>query len=123
MTFFNREIDHINLTVPNISQAISFYTDILGFKITHQFDINGMNFVFISNGTISYELIENPSVNGTLEHIAYSSQNLQKDHDYFKSKNLQVTPINFLPGLFDNGMHYFFLLSPTNERIEFCSKA
>lgn len=125
MTFFERPIDHINLSVPNLNDAVEFYTKTLGFKIVAEFQKGEMKFVFVSNGTISYEIMQNPGFQvGTLEHMAYSSIDLQKDYEYFKSLDgdIVLTEINFVKELFENGMYYFFIKSPTGERIEFCQR-
>lgn len=125
MTFYNREIDHINLSVPNIQEAVDFYTGVLGFKIVGEYFLGQMRFVFVSNGTISYEIMQKPEFAvGVLEHMAYSSTDLQKDFDYFKQldSNLILSEINFIQGLFENGMYFFFIKSPTGERIEFCQR-
>lgn len=125
MTLYNRPIDHINLSVPNLDDAVEFYTNTLGFKIVGEFQKGDMKFVFVSNGTITYEIMQKTEFQiGTLEHMAYSSTDLQKDYDYFKSvkPDILMTEINFVAELFDNGMNFFFIKSPTGERIEFCQR-
>lgn len=125
MTFTGREIDHLNLTVTNLEQAVKFYTDTLGFEVQHRFHNNGKDFVFLSDGNLTYELMESPTVtHGTLDHIAYVSEDIQQDYDYFKS--LKPSPllgeIGLAEGLFDHGMYYFFIGGNDGERVEFCQK-
>lgn len=125
MSFFERPIDHINLSVPNLDKAVDFYTKVLGFKVVAEFNKGSMRFVFVSNGTISYEIMEQAGLDvGILEHMAYSSNDIQKDFDYFKNldSNMLLSDICFIQELFDNGMYYFFIQSPTGERVEFCQK-
>lgn len=125
MTFYERPIDHVNLSVPNLEEAVEFYTKTLGFKNIGEYQKGEMKFVFVSNGTISYEIMQKPEFGvGTLEHMAYSSPDLQKDYDYFMNldKDMVLTEIGFVQELFEKGMYYFFIKSPTGERVEFCQR-
>lgn len=123
--FLNRPLDHINLTVPHLEEASEFYTKVLGFKKIAQFHNNGKNFLFLTDGNLTYELMENPEVpKGTLDHVAYTSTDLEKDYQYFKELDptLLMGEIALAAGLFDHGMYYFFVKSPSGERVEFCQK-
>ena len=39
MKLYNRTLDHINLKVPNLEQAVKYYTEVLGFKEICESDI------------------------------------------------------------------------------------
>lgn len=124
MSFYNRKIDHINLSVPNLEEAVEFYTKILGFKIIGEYQKGEMKFVFVCNGSLVYEIMQKEFETGLLEHLAYTSDDIQKDYDYFIgiNKDMVLTDICFIQELFENGMYYFFIKTPTNERIEFCQR-
>ncbi|ONI44554.1 hypothetical protein AN640_05445 [Candidatus Epulonipiscium fishelsonii] len=122
MSILNRKLDHINLNVPNLEEAIKFYTEVLGFEIVNRFK-SDMEFVFITDGTITYELVENPLLDATtIEHIAYVSSDIQKDFDHFKKLGLVTTNLSYLSFMFENGVYYFFIKGAGNEKIEFCQK-
>ncbi len=122
MSSFNRKLDHINLAVPNLENAIGFYTETLGFKITERFK-KDKEFVFISDGSITYELLENPQLKETkFDHIAYVSEDIKTDFEHFKKLGLTTTEIGFVDFIFENGVYYFFIKGLGNEKIEFCQR-
>lgn len=116
------ELDHINLNVVSIEKALKYYVDVLGFKIIGDFNL-GRRFLYISNGEVTYELFENSNLNETvIDHIAYKSNDIKKDFEYFKSKNVEfITDLNFIP-LWENGVYFFLFKGVNNEVIEFCQK-
>ncbi len=123
MSFFQRPIHHLNVTVPNLAKALDFYTKVLNFKVVEQYKKGDMDFVFISDGTLTYELMENASISqATLDHIAYVSDDIEADYEYFKNINpdMLLGEIGFADFLFENGMYYFFIKGAGGERIEFC---
>ncbi len=125
MSFFQRPIDHLNVTVPNLAKALDFYTKVLNFKVVEQYKKNGMEFVFITDGTLTYELMQNTSVSqATLDHIAYVSTDIEADYKYFQDTDPSVLlgEIGFVDFLFENGVYYFFIKGAGGERIEFCQK-
>ncbi len=122
MTIFKRPLDHINLAVPNLEKAVDFYTNTMGFEVTHRFK-KDMEFVFITDGNLTYELLENPSLKETvIDHIAYTSEDLEADFAHFKALGMTTGEIGYLDFLFDNGVHYFFIQGAGNDKIEFCQK-
>ncbi len=122
MTYFNTSIDHINLTVPNMQKVLSFYTNTMGFKIVNKFK-GKTEFVFITDGTVTYELMEDTSVSETvIDHIAYKSENIKADFEHFSKLGLTICDIGYADFLFDNGVYYFFIKSEDNVRIEFIQK-
>ncbi len=82
-----------------------------------------MQFVYLENDGVVYELLEDTTLTkSVVDHIAYVSENIQDDHSYFTAQGLTPTSINFIDFLWDKGVEYFFIESPSNERIEFCQK-
>ena len=122
MSYYGRELHHINLMVPNIEEAVAYYTETLGFKITARFD-GPMKFVFVTDGQITYELLESSTLsNAVFDHIAYNSDDLKADYEYFKALGLTTTDISYVDFLFEDGVSYFFIKGSANEKIEFCKK-
>ncbi len=125
MSFFNRPLNHLNLNVPNIDKAIDFYTKILNYSIIDQYENNGMRFAFLTDGNIVYEFMENPSVNKIiLDHIAYASEDIEADYQYFKNldEGLLLGEIGYVDFLFENGVYFFFIKGANGEKIEFCQR-
>lgn len=122
MTLKNRKLDHINIMVPNLEQAVSYYTETLGFDLVSRYK-NGMEFVFVSDGTITYELMEDKNLSaGVIDHIAYVSEDIQADYAHFEKLGLLTTGLGYIDFLFENGVYFFFIKGSANERIEFCQK-
>ncbi len=122
MDFYNRSLDHINLTVPDIESAVDFYTNTMGFKVTERFKTD-MEFVFISDGNTTYELTENRTFTTTvIDHIAYSSENIEADFKYFSNLGITTTELGYVDFLFENGVNYFFIKGAGNDKIEFIQK-
>ncbi len=120
----NRKHHHLNITVVNLEQAKKWYVEMLDFEITGEFQsADGMKAVFLTNGEETYEIFEDTTLEkSVIDHIAYQSDNLQADYDFFKKKgaNFITDGIQHAEWIFENGVDYFFILSPTNEKIEYC---
>ncbi len=124
MTFFERELHHISLFVPNLEKAADFYTGTMGFKIKDRFKSDSNDeFIFITDGHVTYELIEKPEYENTvIDHVAYVSEDIKAEYDYFNKLGLTTTQLNRADFLFENGMAYFFIKGAGNDKIEFCQK-
>lgn len=125
MKIFDRVVDHWNVTVPNLEEALAFYVGVLGFREEARFFNNGMNFVFVTDGNMTYELLEKPEVTQTtFDHVAYVSEDIQADYEAFKKEDpsLLMGEIGLAEGLFEHGMYYFFIKGCHGERVEFCQK-
>lgn len=123
--FFQRKLDHINITVPDLEKGVEFYTKVLGFQEIQRFMNREKVFVFLTDGNVTYELMERDDVpQGTFDHVAYSSTDLQADYDYFMKTDpsLLMGEIGFAAGLFEHGMYYFFVQGSNGERVEFCQR-
>ena len=122
MTILNRPLDHINLNVPNMKEAVKFYTETMGFEVVNRFK-QGMEFVFITDGNMTYELIENTQIqNAVIDHIAYTSEDIKADYEHFSKLGLTTGAMGYIDFLFENGVTYFFIRGVANEKIEFCQK-
>jgi len=66
-----------------------------------------MEFVFITDGNIVYELIENPmSSEAKFDHIAYVSKDIEADYNYFKDldSSLLLGEIGYVHFLFKTAL-------------------
>ncbi len=119
----NYQLDHINLKVKDLEKTITYYTDLLGFEVSARFMGPNREFVFITNGEITYELLEYPDIEvGFVDHLAYISKDINKDYMYFKKLGLTTTEVGFIDFLFDKGVNYFFIEGTNGEKIEFCER-
>ncbi len=121
----NYQVDHINITVPNLEESVTFYTRVLGFSLQARYKNGPMEFVFITNGNTVYELMENASLQASrMDHIAYVSQDIQADFAYFKEHHphMLLTDVGYIDFLFENGVYFFFIQGAGQEKIEFCQK-
>ena len=119
------KIDHINLTVPNIEEAISYYTSKLNFTLRDRYEKNGLQFIFLTDGNTVYEIMENPNLREAyIDHIAYVSEDIEADYNYYKQldSSLLLGPIGYVDFLFEEGVYYFFIKGVCGEKIEFCQK-
>ncbi|MFI3258143.1 MAG: hypothetical protein R3Y36_07600, partial [Spirochaetales bacterium] len=59
-----------------------------------------------------------------IDHIAYVSEDIERDFNYFKNKDKTclLSDIGFVDFLFENGVYCFFIKGAGNERIEFCQR-
>ena len=114
-----KQIDHINMIVPNLEKALAWYTHNLGFNVTGRFSQGGFEIIYLSNGSITYEMFENASLDSpVIDHIAYVSKDIEADHAYYVSQGLQVTPITYIDFVWDNGADFFFITGVGGEKVE-----
>lgn len=110
-----KELDHISIIVSNLEENLKFYRDILEFKIVRDFYDEGekARIIFLQMGNTMLELIspdekpiEGPKTlwekreRGGIEHIAFLVEDVDKIHDYLKSKgiNFILGPLDFSDG-------------------------
>ncbi len=118
-----RTIDHLNLTVKDLDESVKFYTETLGFTEKHRFKNGDKSIVFVDNGTLLYEIMENKDITcGELRHIAYTSTDIKADYAHYEALGLTTTKLNCVDFMFDNGMDFFFIKGPSGEAIEFCHR-
>ncbi len=123
MTYLNRELDHINLQVPCLEEAVKFYTEVMGFEVVNRYHGNNKDFVFITDGNITYELVGNKDVEETvIQHIAYTSTDIEADYEYFKKLDLITMELTQLDFLYENGVKIFFIKGPAGKKIEFVER-
>ncbi len=114
-----KKIDHINMVVPNLEEALAWYTKNLGFEIKGRFAQGGFEIVYLDNGSVSYEFFENSSLKAPIvDHIAYVSDDIEADYAFYKAQGLSVSPINYIDFIWEQGADYFFISGVGGEKIE-----
>ncbi len=125
MDITKRKFHHLNVSVLDLEKELAFYTETLNFEILERYEKDGREFVFITDGSIVYELFEKEGIESALfEHVAYESEDIEADYNHFKNMNPcpLTTEIGYADFLFEKGLYYFFIEGPGKERIEFCQK-
>ncbi len=120
----NRKVDHINLVVKNIDEAVKWYHDMMGYEVIGDFmSHDGRRFMYIGNDQITYELFEDASLDKpSIEHVAYVSDDIEADFAFFKNQGLETTPSKpgFIDFTFGKGVYYFFVKGVNGDEVEFC---
>ena len=94
----------------------------MGFKVISRYK-GFKEFVFITDGNTTYELIESNNLSNTvIDHVAYVSEDIKADYEHFSKLGLVAVELNYIDFLFENGVHYFFIKGAGNDKIEFCQK-
>ena len=126
-------IDHIGIAVKNIETTVPFYTDILGLKLLgiETVDSEQVRVAFIEAGEIRLELLEATSSESAIakfiekkgegiHHIAFQTENCQKQLDYLKDHGIKL--INEVPkkGAHNSLVAFLHPKSTNSMLIELC---
>ena len=115
---------HIGVRVRNMDVSIRFYTEDLGFTLTHRQFSGQSELAFLNKGDCPIELICNPNVTefraGQVDHIALEVTGIDELIRSLKDKGVNFLSENVsdCPGLLQ-GVRNIFFTGPDGERIEF----
>jgi len=113
-----KEIQHIGIPTKKMKESVEFYQS-LEFKV--EFEAETVKFMKIHNILIElYESSQTAGVSGAVDHIALNVEEIDNLYKIINSKGLKILEdnINELP-FFKNGVRYFTVEGPNNEKIEF----
>lgn len=122
----NRPLGHIGLGTNDIEATVNYYIDVLGFELIGSFKSPVDEPIqFIKNGDIVYEVYTpNGGVDapGKIDHICFVSEDIEADYRYCAAQGYKLCTdgIQELPTVWDRGVRYFKLESPSGEAIEYC---
>lgn len=128
---FNLPIDHIGLHCYDVEKNAKWYQEKMGFKVAGKFPgKGGRNVYFLENPSDGkmYEISQRDQLPGgvttRVDHIAYRSENIEKDYEYCEEKGYRIVSdgIEFSPNFWEHGIRYFKLESECGEVIEVCKK-
>jgi len=117
---------HICIYTKNNQEAVKFYTEILGFKLIHQTELqSGFKFAIVRQGTCIIELLEPKDVarstqrlTGVIDHIAIEVDDINNAYENLKAKNVSFkTGVMDDPNLF-GGVRIAFFRGPSGETFE-----
>ncbi len=107
------------MVVPNVKESVEWYCKALGFTVKGHFSRAGFEIYYIDNGTIMYELFENKGLHAPqIDHIAYTSDDIEADHEYYRAAGFAVSPIGYIDFTWENGADYFFIEGASGEKVE-----
>ena len=113
-------VQHIGVPTNDIAKTIAFYEK-LGFENAHQVDNNGEMVAFLKLGDLVIETYQNGKavgVAGAVDHIAINVTDVDAARAIADEMGLEVIEAGQLP-FWTNGVKYFTVLGPNQEKIEF----
>lgn len=118
-------IQHIGIPTNNIKETIEFY-ERLGFIVELQTKNNEEQVAFLRLHNVVIETYENKQAamcDGSINHVALDVKNIDGLFALMKEKGFRLLDeqVNKLP-FWKNGVKFFTIQGPNNERIEFCEK-
>lgn len=124
---YSEGIQHVGIPVSDIDRTIEFYTS-LGFEpalITENKPANE-RVAFLKLGNLIVEAYGNKDTekrSGAIDHIALDVKNIDKLYDQIRNEGHRIVEekVMSLP-FWENGVKFFTILGPDNEKIEFCEK-
>lgn len=118
-------VQHIGIPTNDMEETKAFYKK-LGFQEAFSTNNNGEKVVFLQLHNLVIETYENHAATlkvGAIDHIALDVKNIEKLFELVKENHFHLLDdnVNFLP-FWDNGVKFFTILGPNEEKIEFCEK-
>ena len=113
-------VQHIGVPTNDIAKTIAFYEE-LGFVNAHQVDNNGEMVAFLKLGDLVIETYQNGKAvghAGAVDHIAINVTDVDAARAIADEMGLTVIEAGQLP-FWTNGVKYFTVLGPNQEKIEF----
>ena len=113
-------LQHIGIPTNDIEKTIAFYTA-LGFESVYQTMNKDEKVAFLRLGDLTLETYQNfKAVHraGAVDHVAINVTDADAARRIAERLNLTVIEEGQLP-FWENGVKYFTILGPNNEKIEF----
>ena len=113
-------IQHIGVPTNDIEKTIAFY-EALGFENVHQKDNNGEMVAFLKLGDLVIETYQNGRAvgrAGAVDHIAINVTDVEAARRIADEMGLEGIEAGQLP-FWSNGVKYFTILGPNQEKLEF----
>lgn len=117
-------IQHIGLPTNDMEKTIAFY-EAIGFTVVYQTVNKAANekVAFFKQGNLMIEAYENKQAamtSGAIDHIAIDVTDVEQVYQLIQKKEYPIVSdgIQFLP-FWENGVKFFIITGPNEERIEF----
>ncbi|MBR4108751.1 MAG: VOC family protein [Oscillospiraceae bacterium] len=123
----NRKVGHIGFGTNDIEATAKWYLDVLGFKVIGEFmSPDNEPIKFLQNGDLIYEIWQpapgqTVDCPGKIDHLCFESNDIEADYQYCKDQGytFEEEGIQELP-VWENGVRFFKIMSPSGEPVEFC---
>lgn len=115
------KMDHVAILAKNSGRTVDFYREFLGFRETFRQEIKLMHMIiiFLERDGDKIEIIEptgnDIKMNDGLKHVAFSSDDIDSDFDYFQKKGAKLLHKEVQR---HEKVAFFFTRSPSGEFIE-----
>lgn len=122
----NRPVGHIGFATNDIEATVNWYIDVLGFSLIGSFESPaGEPIRFIKSGDLVYEIftpLGGTDTPGKLDHLCFVSNDIEADYRYCQEQGytFQAEGIQELPTVWEKGVRFFKIMSPSGEPVEFC---
>ena len=122
----NRKLAHLGLGTNDIETTVNWYVDVLGFELIGSFaSPAGEPIRFIKSGDLVYEIYTpngGVATPGKIDHLCFESLDIEADYAYCKAQGyrFEAEGIQELPTVWEKGVRYFKIMSPSGEPVEFC---
>ncbi len=120
-------IQHIGIPTNDLTKTITFYKSI-GFSVALEtFNEKSREKVaFLQNGNLVLETYENHCAcmkTGAVDHICINVTDIKKVFEFIQNNHFHLLDeqIQFLP-FWENGVNFFTIVGPNEEKIEFAQK-
>ena len=113
-------LQHIGLPTNDLKKTMDFYAA-LGFEVAYQTVNNGEPVAFLKLGDLMFETYENGravGITGAIDHVAINVTDVEEARRLADELKLNVIEEGQLP-FWSNGVKYFTILGPNQEKIEF----
>lgn len=117
-------LQHVGLPTNDLKATIAFYEG-LGFETVYQVrnEAAGEDVAFLRLKNLSIEAYENGRAamqSGAIDHIAIDVDDVEAAYRLAQEQGYQIVSngVEFLP-FWQNGVKFFILLGPNQERVEF----
>lgn len=117
-------LQHVGLTTNDLKATIAFYES-LGFETVYQVrnEAAGEDVAFLRLKNLTIEAYENGQAamkSGAIDHIAIDASDVEAAYRLAQEQGYQIVSngVEFLP-FWQNGVKFFILLGPNQERVEF----
>lgn len=115
-------LQHIGLPTNDMEATVAFYES-LGFQIAHRTENNGETVCFLQLGSVCIETYENGQAAGhagAIDHIALDVEDIDAAWAAVQAAGHRPleSEIQELP-FWSNGVRFFNILGPNNEKVEF----
>ncbi len=120
-------VQHVGIPTDNLDKSIKFY-ETIGFEVIYQTvnEAADEKVAFMQLGNLVMEIYENHRATmktGSIDHVALDVNDIEKVFEYIRTTSIEMIDdkVMSLP-FWANGVKFFTVKGPNNEKTEFCQK-